>query len=130
MAMDRNLALELVCATEAAALSCARLMGRGDEWAADQSAVGVDSVASFRFVFRRKDCFKQRFDFFKRQLGNLFPLGQREQWQAVLSAPNIDERKSFFVTLEKTGGKIERKLVWPSSAEYMSCNVTNTWICE
>jgi fructose-1,6-bisphosphatase II len=39
MAMDRNLALELVRATEAAALACAHLMGRGDETAADQAAV-------------------------------------------------------------------------------------------
>jgi fructose-1,6-bisphosphatase class II len=37
--MDRNLALEVVRVTEAAALSCARLMGRGDETAADQAAV-------------------------------------------------------------------------------------------
>lgn len=37
--MDRNLALELVRVTEAAALSCARLMGRGNEKAADQAAV-------------------------------------------------------------------------------------------
>jgi fructose-1,6-bisphosphatase class II len=37
--MDRNLALELVRATEAAALSSARLMGRGDEVAADRAAV-------------------------------------------------------------------------------------------
>ena len=37
--MDRNLALELVRATEAAALASARLMGRGDERAADQAAV-------------------------------------------------------------------------------------------
>ena len=37
--MDRNLALEVVRVTEAAALSCARLMGRGDEKAADQAAV-------------------------------------------------------------------------------------------
>jgi len=37
--MDRNLALELVRVTEAAALSAARLMGRGDEKAADQAAV-------------------------------------------------------------------------------------------
>lgn len=37
--MDRNLALEAVRVTEAAALSCARLMGRGDEKAADQAAV-------------------------------------------------------------------------------------------
>ncbi len=37
--MDRNLALEMVRVTEAAALSCARLMGRGDANAADQAAV-------------------------------------------------------------------------------------------
>ncbi len=37
--MDRNLALEVVRVTEAAALACARLMGRGDERAADQAAV-------------------------------------------------------------------------------------------
>ncbi len=37
--MDRNLALEAIRVTEAAALSCARLAGRGDEKAADQAAV-------------------------------------------------------------------------------------------
>ena len=37
--MDRNLALEAVRVTEAAALNCARLTGRGDEKAADQAAV-------------------------------------------------------------------------------------------
>lgn len=37
--MDRNLALEVVRATEAAAMECARLMGRGDNNAADQAAV-------------------------------------------------------------------------------------------
>lgn len=37
--MDRNLALEFVRITEAAALASARLMGRGDEKAADQAAV-------------------------------------------------------------------------------------------
>ena len=47
---DRNLALELVRVTEAAALSASRLMGRGDEKAADQAAVDAmrrafDSVA-------------------------------------------------------------------------------------
>ena len=36
---DRNLALELVRVTEAAALSAARLIGRGDKEAADQAAV-------------------------------------------------------------------------------------------
>ena len=39
MSLDRNLALELVRATEAAALACSGLMGRGDEMAADQAAV-------------------------------------------------------------------------------------------
>jgi fructose-1,6-bisphosphatase II / sedoheptulose-1,7-bisphosphatase len=38
-ALDRNLALEVVRVTEAAALSASRLMGRGDEKAADQAAV-------------------------------------------------------------------------------------------
>jgi fructose-1,6-bisphosphatase II len=37
--MDRNLALEVVRVTEAAALACGRLMGRGDEKACDQAAV-------------------------------------------------------------------------------------------
>jgi fructose-1,6-bisphosphatase II / sedoheptulose-1,7-bisphosphatase len=37
--MDRNFALELVRATEAAALSSARVMGRGDEVEADRAAV-------------------------------------------------------------------------------------------
>jgi fructose-1,6-bisphosphatase class II len=37
--MDRNLALEAVRVTEAAALNCARWTGRGDEKAADQAAV-------------------------------------------------------------------------------------------
>ncbi len=37
--MDRNLALEAVRVTEAAALACARFMGMGDERAADQAAV-------------------------------------------------------------------------------------------
>ncbi len=37
--MDRNLALEVVRVTEAAALSASMLMGRGDEKAADQAAV-------------------------------------------------------------------------------------------
>jgi fructose-1,6-bisphosphatase class II len=37
--VDRNLALEAVRVTEAAALNCARWTGRGDETAADQAAV-------------------------------------------------------------------------------------------
>ncbi len=37
--MDRSLTLEVVRVTEAAALSAARLMGRGEKDAADQAAV-------------------------------------------------------------------------------------------
>ncbi len=39
--MDRNLALESVRVTEAAALAASKLMGRGDEKAADQAAVNA-----------------------------------------------------------------------------------------
>ena len=39
LTMDRNLALEAVRVTEVAALAASRLMGRGDEKAADQAAV-------------------------------------------------------------------------------------------
>src|SRR5215510_15618244 len=47
---DRNLALELVRVTEAAALGCGRWIGRGDKNAADQAAVDamramLDTVA-------------------------------------------------------------------------------------
>ncbi len=47
---DRNLALELVRVTEAAALAAARFVGRGDKEAADQAAVDamrhvLDSVS-------------------------------------------------------------------------------------
>ncbi|MEM7226998.1 MAG: class II fructose-bisphosphatase [Pseudomonadota bacterium] len=40
-ALDRNLALEAVRVTEAAAFAAARLIGRGDEKAADQAAVNA-----------------------------------------------------------------------------------------
>lgn len=43
--MERNLALELVRVTEAAALSASLLMGRGDEKAADQAAVDAMRTA-------------------------------------------------------------------------------------
>src|SRR4051812_33903880 len=45
MPPDRNLALELVRVTEAAALACSRLVGMGDKEAADQAAVdGMHAV--------------------------------------------------------------------------------------
>ena len=43
--MDRNLALEVVRVTEAAALAASRQMGRGDEKAADQVAVDAMRTA-------------------------------------------------------------------------------------
>ena len=43
--MDRNLALEVVRVTEAAALAASKLMGRGDEKAADQAAVDAMRTA-------------------------------------------------------------------------------------
>ncbi len=43
--MDRNLALEAVRVTEVAALAASRLMGRGDEKAADQAAVNAMRAA-------------------------------------------------------------------------------------
>ena len=43
--MDRNLALEAVRVTEAAALSASKWMGRGDEKEADQAAVDAMRVA-------------------------------------------------------------------------------------
>jgi len=42
---DRNLALEAVRVTEAAALAASKLMGRGDEKAADQAAVDAMRIA-------------------------------------------------------------------------------------
>lgn len=49
--MDRNLALEFVRVTEAAALSSARLMGRGDEKAADHAAVEAMRKALSQILF-------------------------------------------------------------------------------
>jgi fructose-1,6-bisphosphatase II len=43
--LDRNLALELVRATEAAALASARLLGKGDPIAADRAAAGAMALA-------------------------------------------------------------------------------------
>jgi len=48
--MDKNLALEFVRVTEAAALSCARWLGRGDAMSADNAA-----VEAMRYVFKAVD---------------------------------------------------------------------------
>jgi fructose-1,6-bisphosphatase II len=48
--MDRNLAMEFVRVTEAAAVAAARTMGRGDSTASDQAAVGA-----MRAAFQRMD---------------------------------------------------------------------------
>jgi fructose-1,6-bisphosphatase II len=50
--MDRNLALEMVRVTEAAAIASARLMGRGDEKSADQAAVDAMRSALDSIKFR------------------------------------------------------------------------------
>ena len=50
--MERNLALEVVRVTEAAALASARLMGRGDNVAADQAAVTAMRKAFNAVQFR------------------------------------------------------------------------------
>ena len=47
--LDRNLALEVVRVTEAAALAASKLMGRGDEKAADQAAVDAMRTRSTRW---------------------------------------------------------------------------------
>jgi fructose-1,6-bisphosphatase class II len=52
--MDRNLALEMVRVTEAAALASARLMGRGNEKQADQMAVDAMRTALNTMRFRGK----------------------------------------------------------------------------
>ena len=52
--MERNLALEVVRVTEAAALAAARLMGRGDNMAADQAAVQAMRKAFNAVQFRGK----------------------------------------------------------------------------
>src|ERR1044072_2132527 len=51
--MDRNLALEVVRVTEAAALAASKLMGRGDEKKADQAAVDAMRTS---LTSRRSDC--------------------------------------------------------------------------
>jgi fructose-1,6-bisphosphatase II len=50
--MDRNLALEMVRVTEAAAIASARWMGRGDEKSADQAAVDAMRSALDSIKFR------------------------------------------------------------------------------
>ena len=53
---DRNLALELVRVTEAAALQAARWVGRGDKEAADQAAVdGMHAVLRRALTHRAFD---------------------------------------------------------------------------
>ncbi len=52
--MDRNFALEFVRATEAAAIQSARLMGRGDEKAADEAAVEAMRKSMNRIEFDGK----------------------------------------------------------------------------
>ena len=52
--MDRNLALELVRVTEAAALACSRFMGKGDKMGADGAATDAmrKTLQSINFTGR------------------------------------------------------------------------------
>ncbi|RME16774.1 MAG: class II fructose-bisphosphatase [Bdellovibrio sp.] len=83
--MDRNLALEFVRITEAAALSSARFMGRGDEKAADQAAVDAmrrafDSVRVDGTVVIGEG---------ERDEAPMLYIGEKVGW-AVDSAPKVD----------------------------------------
>ena len=51
---DKNIALDLVRVTEAAALASAVNIGRGDKEAVDQDAVHAHSVPSFTYT--RQSC--------------------------------------------------------------------------
>ena len=52
LALDRNLALECIRVTEAAALSAAKWVGKGDNNAADQAAVNAMRRTFDRLRFR------------------------------------------------------------------------------
>ena len=74
---DRNLALELVRVTEAAALAAARMVGRGDKEAADQAAVDamryvLDSVSMDGIVVIGEG---EKDDKYKRPLRNVIKRG-------------------------------------------------------
>ena len=71
--MDRNLALEAVRVTEAAALSCARWTGRGDEKAADQAAV---------------DAMRKAFDALA--IDGTVVIGEGESWQWLTADEDAD----------------------------------------
>ena len=58
--IDRILTLELVRVTERAAVSSARLRGRGDEKAADQAAVDAMRREFEPFADRRQDRHRRR----------------------------------------------------------------------
>ena len=58
--MDRNFALEFVRVTEMAAIASARLMGRGDEKAADQAAVDAMGIRIALNLRERSSLEKER----------------------------------------------------------------------
>ena len=77
--MDRNLALEAVRVTEAAALSASRWMGRGDEKAADQAA--VDARPCTQGKLSGEVCANARVQDFSRR-----SLGRKDQVNTARSA--------------------------------------------
>lgn len=80
ISLDRNLALEVVRVTEAAALSSARLMGRGEKDAADEAA-----VTAMRKAFE----------------------GVRVRGRIVIGEGERDEAPMFFIGEEVGGGSDE-----------------------
>jgi len=103
--MDRNLALEAVRVTEAAALSASRLMGRGDEKAADQAAVdamreeGATALSAMRGPCIRACCYEFSDDDLDAVAG-LFGPGVRAQSRRDLAALDLPAAVSAALAAE------------------------------
>ena len=80
LTMDRNLALEAVRVTEFAALAASRLMGRGDEKAADQAA----KVAKTAFGLFGAS----KFGKFAREAAAQAQVAAKEQQQKISAPPS------------------------------------------
>jgi fructose-1,6-bisphosphatase/sedoheptulose 1,7-bisphosphatase-like protein len=76
--MDRNLALEFVRITEAAALACAGFIGRGDEKAADKAAV---------------DAMRKAFDTLRIDGTVVIGEGERDEAPMLYIGEKVGERK-------------------------------------
>ena len=89
--MNRNLALEVVRVTEAAALAASQEMGRGDEKAADQAAVDAMRRAFDSLEIERgEDLLKAREDLFfhplKKEVSS-FSLGLKDKTLQIRVKP-------------------------------------------